>query len=161
MCQAGFFFGSLEHWQYDQKNLMFLTSRPPWFKLANSAFLFAHSSCVLPLLHIPFSKCWFLSTENHSWLQLCCMCVADTDFFLQNSRLHDEARDDTCATPMMRFLWHSLRFGCIYELFLLCLKGLFLLGCSIVLENSFHSRAFNRSAKEMCKSLNHIKTLFW
>jgi hypothetical protein len=52
------------------------------------------------------------------------MCVADTDFFLEKLTLHDETRDDTCATPMIRFLGHGLRFECINELFLLCLKDL-------------------------------------
>jgi hypothetical protein len=160
MCQAGCFLALWSIESMNKNNLIFLTSRPPWFKLANSTFfsLTALVPCLCYIFlfrNLDFNRQKIILDYNYFVPALLILI-----FSLRNSRLHDETRDDTCATPMIRFFWHRLRFGCINELFLLCLKRLLRLGCSILLENSFHSRAFNQSAKEMCKSLNHIKTLF-
>ena len=154
MWQAGSFCALWSIASLNKKNLILLTSRPPRFKLANS-MLFSLTALVPCLCYtflfrnLDFNRQKIILDYNYF---VCALLILI--FSLRNSRLHDETRDDTCATPMIRFFWHCLRFGCINELFLLlCLKRLFRHGCSILLDNSFHSRAFNWSAKEMC----HIK----
>ncbi len=143
MCQAGCFFALWSIDSMNKKNLIFLTSMPPWFKLANSTFF--SLTALVPCLCYTF----LFRNLDFNWQKI----ILDYNYFvcallilifsLRNSRVHDETRDDTCATPMIRFLRHCLRFGCIKELFLLCLKRLFRFGCSILLENLFHYRAFN------------------
>lgn len=166
MCQAVCFCVLWSIDNINKNNLILLTSRLSWFKLANSS-LFCPTA-VVPCLCYTF----FDGNLDFNWQEI----IIDYVYFifaflillfsLRNSRLHDETRDDTCAAPMIRFLWHGLRFESINELLLFCLIDLivpfFRLDCSILLEYLFILLSFIQfRVQRECASLEPLsKHLF-